>query len=213
MLKGSLVCPAPQETISAPAGSLPEPSVPSPRGCVFREDVPGYFICIHIIYNSNSKAEKINCMVDKFMQDIATQPWPQLILRRRKSHSAAHGQAFLTDALPESQAIPQWHDCPGKEPAGWTDPPPSRALGPKRISGLWASCLKESGDHRRWRQMVGSSSRCLKGRCNTAKWTQGRTRSGQNRGHRSEVGMWDGHSRPCSRAGRHGSAAPPRVKQ
>lgn len=37
-----------------------------PKGCVFREGFLGYLYS-HFIYNPNSKTEKINHMVDKFM--------------------------------------------------------------------------------------------------------------------------------------------------
>lgn len=95
-----------------PMASLPEPCVPQPRA-VSSERV---FLCVvffflysHVIYNPNSKAEKTNYKVDKFMQDTVTPPQHQLVLKRWASHSAACGQLFSqTLVLPDNQDVP----CP-----------------------------------------------------------------------------------------------------
>ena len=66
-----------------------------------------FFLYSHVIYNPNSKAEKINYMMDKFMQDTVTPPQHQLVLKRWASHSAACGQVFSqTLVLPNSQDVP-----------------------------------------------------------------------------------------------------------
>lgn len=50
-------------------------------GCVFREDSLHYLYS-HFIYNPNSKSGKIKYVMDKFMQDRATQPQHQLTFNR-----------------------------------------------------------------------------------------------------------------------------------
>ena len=81
------------------------------EGCLFREGflffLFFFFLYSHVIYNPNSKAEKINYMMDKFMQDTVTPPQHQLVLKRWASHSAACGQVFSqTLVLPNSQDVP-----------------------------------------------------------------------------------------------------------
>lgn len=66
-----------------------------------------FLLYSHVINNPNSKAEKINYMVDKFMEDTVTPPQHQLVLKRWETHSAACGQVFSqTGALPDSQGAP-----------------------------------------------------------------------------------------------------------
>jgi len=49
-----------------------------PKG--FREDFLGYLICIHISFTTQTATQTINYMVDKFTQDVTTQPRPSLSL-------------------------------------------------------------------------------------------------------------------------------------
>lgn len=50
-----------------------EPCIHWPKGCVFRKDFLGYLYS-HFIYNPDSKTERTKYMVDKFMQDIESNP-------------------------------------------------------------------------------------------------------------------------------------------
>lgn len=74
-------------TLGSPARSPPSETHPArttralhtlAEGCVFREDFLDYLYS-YFIYNPNSKTEKINYTVDKFMQD-----------RERPNHAPAH---------------------------------------------------------------------------------------------------------------------------
>lgn len=87
----------------------PSQGLSLPRGFSF-------LLYSHVINHPNSKAEKINYMVDKFMQDTVTPPQHQLVLKRWESHSAACRQVFSqTGALPDSQDVPPPTPPPSSE--------------------------------------------------------------------------------------------------
>lgn len=82
-------------------GCVPEPCVPQPRA-VSSERIFAFLLYSHVIYNPNSKAQKINHMVDKFMQDTVTPPQHQLVLKRWESQCYLRA-GLLTDAGPAGQ--------------------------------------------------------------------------------------------------------------
>lgn len=76
-----------------PARTSPRPAHAG-RGGVFREEFL-HDLCSYFIYNPNSKTERINYMVDQFMQD-----------RERPSHTPAHVSKVEELACPPQLAGP-----------------------------------------------------------------------------------------------------------
>lgn len=175
-------------------GCVPEPCVPQPRA-VSSERIFAFLLYSHVIYNPNSKAQKINHMVDKFMQDTVTPPQHQLVLKRWESHSATCGQVFSqTQALPDSQDVPHLPPPPSGETTQADQTLLPVLLDLSDLGGGSAACLKET-------ETVGSSDGCLKipgalgAKAGTQPTGQRRTRGSQSQGAEGRPRVQAGHRR------------------
>lgn len=144
-----------------PAASLPEPRMHCTRG--FTEDFLGYLS--YISFTTQTAKEKLNYMVDKFMQDVATRLRHQPSFRRWRGYRPARLGVFSSEVSPAQWPGPSHNGRTAqvRSPADKTVLPPPCALDQSRRWG-WSPILARIRRIRRSEVMArgpaGWVSRC-----------------------------------------------------